>query len=148
MRSVRSSEIETSGCCFVNSGTSAATWRRPKPAGADTRRWPLAFTPPAETLASAFCMSLMTRRQSSRNAEPSNVSVIRRVVRTRSFTPSRSSSASSRRPITAGATPSACAAADRLPFAATAVKVSICLKRSMRDGPFSKVDAHRLGVKK
>ena len=36
----------------------------------------------------------MTRWQSSRNAEPSNVSVIRRVVRTSSFTPSRSSSAS------------------------------------------------------
>ncbi|CAH2770941.1 MAG: hypothetical protein CBARDCOR_1080 [uncultured Caballeronia sp.] len=33
------------------------------------------------------------------------------------------------RPITAGATPSACAAADRLPFATTATNVSICLKR-------------------
>ena len=38
---------------------------------------------------------------------------MRRVVHTSSFTPRRSSSASMRRPITAGATPSALAAADR-----------------------------------
>jgi hypothetical protein len=33
----------------------------------------------------------------------------------------------------AGATPSDCAAADRLPRAATVTKVSICLKRSTAD---------------
>ncbi len=92
----------TSGCDSMNSGTTGATCLRPKPAGAVTRRWPLALTPPAETLASALCRSLKMRWQSSRKAEPSNVSVILRVVRTSSLTPSRSSSASMRRPMIAG----------------------------------------------
>ena len=95
------------------------------------RRWPLAFTPPALTLASAFARSASRRWQSSRKALPSCVSVMRRVVRTSSFTPRRSSSASMRRPITAGATPSACAAAVRLPLVATAAKDSICFSRAM-----------------
>ena len=112
-------------------GTSGATWRRPKPAGAVTRKYPLAFTPPALTLASALARSANRRWQSSRKALPSWVSVILRVVRTSSFTPRRSSRASMRRPITAGATPSALAAAVRLPRAATATKDSICLRRSM-----------------
>src|SRR5579875_3313882 len=47
----------------MKSGTIGATWRRPKPAGAVMRRWPLAFTPPAETLASALCRSLRMRWQ-------------------------------------------------------------------------------------
>ena len=59
------------------------------------------------------------------------MSVILRVVRTSSFTPKRSSSASMRRPITAGATPSAAAVAVRLPLAATATKDSICLSLGM-----------------
>ena len=80
------------------------------------RRWPLALTPPALTLASALARSASRRWQSSRKALPSWVSVMRRVVRTSSLTPSRSSSASMRRPITAGATPSAWAAAVRLPL--------------------------------
>jgi hypothetical protein len=71
--------------------------------------------------------SLRMRWQSSRNAEPSKVRVILRVVRTSNFTPSRSSSASMRRPMIAGATPSAAAAADRLPRDATDTKVSNCL---------------------
>jgi hypothetical protein len=62
---------------------------------------------------------------------PSGVSVSRRVVRSSSLTPSRASSASSRRPMTAGATPSAWAAAVRLPLAATRTKDSICLSLSM-----------------
>ena len=57
---------------------------------------------------------------------------MRRVVRTSSFTPSRSSSASMWRPITAGATPSLLATAVRLPLFATATNDSICLSRSMR----------------
>ena len=40
-------EIETSGCSSTKRGTSGATWRRPKPAGAVSRKWPLALTPPA-----------------------------------------------------------------------------------------------------
>ena len=55
---------------------------------------------------------------------------MRRVVRTISLTPKRSSSASMRRPMMAAATPSACAAAVRLPLAATEVKVSSCLNLS------------------
>ena len=60
-RSLRFSETCTSGCCARKRGTSGATWRRPKPAGAVTRRCPLAFTPPALTLASAFAMSASRR---------------------------------------------------------------------------------------
>jgi hypothetical protein len=56
---------------------------------------------------------------------------MRRVVRTSNFTPSLSSSASIRRPITAGATPSALAAAVKLPLVATDAKDSICLSLSM-----------------
>src|SRR5690606_20976501 len=130
-RSVRSSDTVTSGCASRKAGSSGATCARPNPAGAVTRRWPLALMPPSETEASAFWKSFRIRWQSSRKALPSKVRVIRRVVRTSSFTPRRSSSASMRRPITAGATPSACAAADRLPRVATATKVSSCLKRSM-----------------
>ena len=55
----------------------------------------------------------------SKNALPSCVRVMRRVVRTRSLTPRCSSSASRRRPMMAGATPSALAAAVRLPLVAT-----------------------------
>jgi hypothetical protein len=47
-RSDRSSDTVTSGCAARKAGTSGATWRRPKPAGAVTRTWPLAFTPPAD----------------------------------------------------------------------------------------------------
>jgi DNA-binding transcriptional LysR family regulator len=54
-----------------------------------------------------------------------------RVVRTSSFTPSLSSRPSMRLPMTAGATPSACAEAVRLPLVATATNDSICLSRSM-----------------
>jgi hypothetical protein len=54
-------------------GTSGATWRRPKPAGAVMRRCPLAFTPPSDTLASALATSASRRWQSSRNALPSCV---------------------------------------------------------------------------
>ena len=88
----------------------------PKPAGAVTRRCPLALTPPALTLASALARSASRRWASSKKAVPSWVRLIRRVVRTSSFTPKRSSSASMRRPMTAGAMPSARAAAVRLPF--------------------------------
>jgi len=77
------------------------------------------------TLASAVSNSPMTRWQSSRKALPSWVSVMRRVVRVISFTPRRASSASMRRPMTAGATPSCWAAAVRLPRVATDTKVSI-----------------------
>ena len=56
---------------------------------------------------------------------------MRRVVRTSSFTPRCSSSASSRRLTTAGATPSARAAALRLPRVATETKVSKTLSLSM-----------------
>jgi hypothetical protein len=41
-------------CSRGNAGTSGATCRRPNPAGAVMRRWPLALTPPADTLASAL----------------------------------------------------------------------------------------------
>ena len=130
-RSLRFSEIVTSACDWRNSGTSGATWRRPNPAGAVMRRCPLALTPPADTLASALATSISKRWQSSRKALPSWVSEIRRVVRTSSLTPRRSSSASSRRPMMAGATPSALAAAVRLPRVATETKDSICLSLLM-----------------
>ena len=130
-RSDRFSDTLTSGCWAMKRGTSGATWRRPKPAGAVTRRWPLAFTPPALTLASALARSVSRRWQSSRNALPSCVRVMRRVVRTSNFTPRRSSRASMRRPITAGATPSARAVAVRLPLVATVTKDSSCLSLSM-----------------
>jgi hypothetical protein len=130
-RSERFSDKLTSGCAARNGGTSGATCRRPKPAGAVMRKWPLAFTPPSLTLASALAMSARMRWQSSRKALPSCVSVMRRVVRMKTFTPSRSSSASMRRPITAGATPSSAATAVRLPLAATATKDSICFNLSM-----------------
>jgi hypothetical protein len=58
---------------------------------------------------------------------PSSVSASLRVVRCSSLTPRRLSSASRRRPIMAGAMPSARAAADRLPRATTSTKVEICL---------------------
>ena len=67
------------------------------------------------------------RWQLSRNAAPSLVNAILRVVRCKSFTPKRSSNASSRRPIMAGAMPSARAAAERLPRLITSTKVEICL---------------------
>jgi hypothetical protein len=53
-RSDSSSDTVTSGWAATNAGTSGATWRRPKPAGAVTRTCPLAFTPPADTDASAL----------------------------------------------------------------------------------------------
>ena len=121
----------TSLCNSRKRGTSGATWRRPKPAGAVMRKWPLALTPPAETLASALAKSASRRWQSSRKALPSCVSVMRRVVRNSSLTPRRCSSASRRRPMIAGATSSARAAAVKLPRVATATKVSICLSLAM-----------------
>ena len=130
-RSLRLSESVTAGCSARNRGTSGATWRRPKPAGAVTRKWPLARTPPADTLASALATSASRRWQSSRKAAPSCVRLMRRVVRTRSLTPRCSSSASSRRPMMAGATPSARAAAVRLPRVATDTKDSKALSLSM-----------------
>ena len=63
----------TSGCSARKRGTSGATWRRPKPAGEVMRRCPLAFTPPALTLASALAQSASRRWQSSRKALPSCV---------------------------------------------------------------------------
>ena len=122
----------TSVCSSRKRGTSGATWRRPKPAGAVMRKCPLAFTPPAETLASALARSDSKRWQSSKNALPSWVSAMRRVVRTSSLTPRRASSASRRRPMMAGATPSALAAAVRPPRVATETKDSSCLSLSMR----------------
>src|SRR5690606_3508512 len=86
---------------------------------------------PRLTEVSASCISRRIRWQSSRKALPSKVSVTRRVVRCSSFTPRRSSRASRRRDTTAGDMPSARAAALRLPRAATATKVAICLKRSI-----------------
>jgi hypothetical protein len=62
------------------------------------------------------------RWHSSRNDWPSKVNDKRRVVRSNSFTPRRASSASSRRPITAGVTPSIRAAAERLPRVAELTK--------------------------
>ncbi|MOA32687.1 hypothetical protein D3C78_1539290 [compost metagenome] len=56
---------------------------------------------------------------------------MRRVVRTMSLTPRCSSSASSRRPMMAGATPSALAAAVRLPLVATDTNDSNALSLSM-----------------
>ena len=53
---------------------------------------------------------------------PSWVSVMRRVVRTKSLTPKCDSKLSKRRPMIAGATPSALAAAVKLPFKATDTK--------------------------
>jgi hypothetical protein len=41
----RLSDIAHLGCCARKRGTSGATWRRPKPAGAVMRRCPLALTP-------------------------------------------------------------------------------------------------------
>ena len=55
------------------------------------------------------------RWQSSRNAVPSGVSVTLRVERLKSFTPSRSSSWSMRRPTMAGVTPSERAVEEKLP---------------------------------
>ena len=130
-RSLRFSDTVTSGCRSRKRGTKGATWRRPKPAGAVMRKCPLAFTPPSLTLASALAKSMSKRWQSSKNAEPSWVRPMRRVVRTKSLTPKRDSSASSRRPMTAGATPSARAAPIKLPREATATKVSSCLSLSM-----------------
>jgi hypothetical protein len=49
--------------------------------------------------------------------------------------PRRASSASSRRPIMAGAMPSARAAAERLPLATTSTKVEICLNCPMNTCP-------------
>ena len=72
---------------------------------------------------------LATRRLS---AGLSVGTVMRRVVRSSSLTPSRASRPSMRRPMTAGATPSAWAAAVRLPLAATATNDSICFSRSIR----------------
>ena len=51
-RSVRSRLHETSGFISRKSRISGATWIRPKPAGAEMRRCPLAFTPPRLTDAS------------------------------------------------------------------------------------------------
>ena len=47
-----------------------------------------------------------------------------------------------RREITAGATPSACAAAVRLPLVATAAKDSICLSRAMEGLCLSNAQIH------
>ena len=118
-------------CAVRKRGTSGATWRRPKPAGAVMRKCPVALTPPSDTLASALATSDSRRWQSSRNALPSCVRLMRRVVRTSSFTPRCSSSASSRRPMMAGATPSALAAAVRLPRTATDTNDSKALSLSM-----------------
>ena len=96
------------------------------------RKWPLAFTPPALTLASALAKSASKRWQSSKKALPSWVSVMRLVVRTKSLTPKCASSASTRLPTTTGVAFSAIAAAVRLPRVATATKVSMCLRRSMQ----------------
>ena len=100
----------------------------PKPAGAETLMCPLALTPPRLTEASALARSLRMRWQSSRKALPSKVRLSLRVVRSSNLTPRRSSSASMRRPIIAGVTPSARAAADRLPRLATLTKAVISLK--------------------
>ena len=132
MRSDRFSEMVTSGWMSRNCGTSGATWRRPNPAGAVIRKWPLAFTPPSVTLASALATSARMRWHCSKNALPSWVRLIRRVVRSNSLTPKRSSSASSLRPMMAGATPSASAAAVRLPRVATDTNDSSCLNLLMR----------------
>src|SRR6185369_7363145 len=143
-RSLKFKEMVTSACSSRNLGTRGATWRRPKPAGAVMRKWPLAFTPPALTLASALPRSASRRWQSSRKALPSWVSVMRRVVRTSSFTPRRSSSASRRRPMIAGATPSALAAAVRLPLEATETKDSSCLSLSIERRLCARKSAIRL----
>src|SRR5256885_1534398 len=84
-RSLRFREIVTSGCRSRKSGTRGATCRLPKPAGAVMRRWPVALTPPALTLASALDTSDSRRWQSSRKALPSCVREMRRVVRTMSI---------------------------------------------------------------
>jgi hypothetical protein len=127
-RSDRSRLQLTSGLAARKSRSSGATWRRPKPAGADTLMCPLALTPPRLTEASALARSLRMRWQSSRKALPSKVRLSLRVVRSSNLTPRRSSSASMRRPIIAGVTPSARAAADRLPRLATLTKAVISLK--------------------
>ena len=62
---------------------------------------------------------------------------MRRVVRTMSLTPRCSSSASRRRPMMAGATPSALAAAVRLPRVATDTNDSNALSLSMTAVHFS-----------
>ncbi len=126
-RSFRFRVRVTSRCSVRKEGMSGATCCRPKPAGAEISRWPLAWALRSETADSALSRSDKMRWQSSRKASPSLVSAILRVVRCKSFTPRRSSNASSRRPIMAGAIPSARAAADRLPLAATSTKVEICL---------------------
>jgi hypothetical protein len=65
------------------------------------RKWPLAFTPAANTLAYVLIQSVRGRWQSFEKDDPSGVGVMRRLVRTSNFTPNRSSSASSLLPMMA-----------------------------------------------
>src|SRR5690606_6963665 len=128
---------------LAKSGSSGATWRRPKPAGALTRRCPEGRTLPCETRDSRSFSSRRMRWASSRKALPSEVRDMLRVERTSSLMPNRASRALMRRPIMAGATPSWRAAAERLPSVATATKLSSCLKRLIQRSRPAMADSAR-----
>src|SRR5690606_2574286 len=131
----------------MKAGSSGATCRRPKPAGALTRRCPEGRTLPCDIRDSTSFRSRSIRCASSKKALPSEVSDMLRVERTSSLMPSRASSALIHRPIMAGAMPSWRAAADRLTSEATATKLSSCLKRLILDEWLARYDErHQLGA--
>src|SRR5712691_4845117 len=130
VRSDISSSIRSFGCCAAKPGRRGITSRAPNAPDNATRNVPRRLsTPRAAFSASSRSLGICCAR--SRNTRPAPVGVTCRVVRKRSFTPSRASRSATIRDIEGCDTPSSRATREKLPVSPARTKAVNCRSRSL-----------------
>ena len=121
--------ILSSGCRAKNTGSSGTIRRTPYSGGRATRSTPARRSAPRAALSASSIASRASRARSS-NASPASVAETCRVVRTRSLTPRRRSSAAIERETEGWESPNSRAVLEKLPLSTVRTNKASCCSRS------------------
>ena len=119
----------SSGCRTKNAGSSGTMRRTPYSGGKATRSTPERRSAPRAALSASSIASRASRARAS-NASPASVAETCRVVRTRSLTPRRRSSAAIERETEGWERPNSRAALEKLPLSTVRTNKASCCRRS------------------